>query len=130
MQDLPDGPAPGHVPDVRPWQRRLRLRGAPVSALTVIFWSAISATLVWGITLRRASAAIAAERAAAAREVRHWADQAARARARADQLERELASWSEGCRQGREDVVSIMPMLLAAQGHHTCLPQTGTDGAT
>jgi hypothetical protein len=101
-----------------------------VTALTVIFWSAISATLVWGITLRQAGAAIAAERAAAAGEVRHWQDQAAQARARADQLERELASWSEGCRQGREDVVSIMPMLLAAQGHRSCLPQTGTDSAT
>lgn len=100
-----------------------------MSALTVILWSAISATLAWGVTLRRASAAITAERAAAAREVRHWQDQAAGACARADQLERELASWSEGCRQGREDVVSIMPMLLAAQERHTCLPQTGTDSA-
>lgn len=101
-----------------------------MTALTIILWSAISATLIWGITLRRANAAMAAERAAAAREVRHWQDAAGRARARADQLERELASWSEGCRQGREDVVSIMPMLLAAHGQHTCLPQTGTDGAT
>lgn len=101
-----------------------------MTALTVIFWSAISATLVWGIALRRAGAAIEAEHATATHEVRHWQDQAARARARADQLERELASWSDGCRQGREDVVSIMPLLLAAQEHRPCLPQTGTDGAT
>ena len=48
---------------------------------------------------------------------------------RAAQLERELASWSAGCRQGREDVVSIVPMLLAARGQQQCLCQTGTESS-
>jgi hypothetical protein len=98
-----------------------------MSVLTIICWSLIAATVAWGLTLRRAAASIARLRADTEREIRHWQAHAARERSRAVQLERELARWSDGCRQGREDVVSIMPMLLAAQGHQACLHQTGTD---
>jgi hypothetical protein len=35
-------------------------------------------------------------------------------------------SWSDGCRQGREDVASIVPLLLAAQGQQPSRP-TATD---
>jgi hypothetical protein len=87
-----------------------------VSVLTIIGWSVIAATAAWGITLRRAAAAIAAVRADAEREITHWRDLATRERSRSVQLHRELVSWSDGCRQGREDVASIVPLLLAAQG--------------
>jgi hypothetical protein len=53
-----------------------------------------------GVTLRRAVATIAALRSDSEREITHW---------------RELISWSDGCRQGREDVASIVPLLPAAQ---------------
>jgi hypothetical protein len=63
-------------------------------------------------------------------EIRRWQALAARERSRALQLERELARWSDGCRHGREDVVSMMPMLLAAHGHYACLPQAGADSSS
>jgi hypothetical protein len=100
-----------------------------MTVLWIILWSAIAATVAWGLTLRGAAAATAAEREAAQREIRQWQDRAVRARLRADQLERELASFSEGCRQGREDVLSIVPMLLAANGHQApCVCQSATGG--
>jgi len=98
-----------------------------MTTLEIVGWSVIAATFAWGLTLRRAAAMIAALRADTQREIRHWQDQAARARLRAAQLERELASWSAGCRQGREDVVSIVPTLLAASSHRACMCQTGTE---
>jgi hypothetical protein len=97
-----------------------------VSVLTIIGWSVIAATAAWGITLRRAAAAIAALRADSEREITHWRDLAVRERSRAVQLHRELASWSDGCRQGRADVASIVPLLLAAQGQPPSRP-TATD---
>lgn len=99
-----------------------------MSDLAIIGWSAIAATFTWGLAVRRAAATIARLRADMNREVLHWQAAAGRARTRAIQLERELARWSEGCRQGREDVVSILPMLMAAQDHAPCLCQTGTEG--
>jgi hypothetical protein len=101
-----------------------------VSTLAIIGWSVIAATFAWGLTLRRAAVTAAMLRDDADCEIRHWRALAERERSRANQLERELARWSDGCRQGREDVVSIMPMLLAAQGHHGCLPQTATDNSS
>ncbi|HUZ24036.1 MAG TPA: hypothetical protein VMV07_09755 [Streptosporangiaceae bacterium] len=101
-----------------------------MNVLTIICWSVVAATVAWGLTLRRAAAAIAILRLDTEREIRHWQDQAARARSRAVQLERELVRWSDGCRQGREDVVNMVPMLLAAHGHQPCLCQTGTDGGS
>jgi hypothetical protein len=98
-----------------------------MSLLGILGWAVIAATLAWGLTLRHASETIAALRVEADREIRHWSALAARERTRAMQLERELGRWAEGCRQGREDVVSIVPMLLAAQGHPACLCQSGTD---
>jgi hypothetical protein len=62
------------------------------------------------------------------RELRHWQDQAARERTRSIQLHRELASYSDGCRQGRQDVASIVPLLQAALTQQASLQQTGTDG--
>jgi hypothetical protein len=92
-----------------------------MNVLTTICWCAIAATTAWGLTLRRATATIAEARDSHRRDVRRWQDEAARARTRAAQLERELAMWSDGCRQGREDVVSMMPVLLAAQARDACL---------
>ena len=96
-----------------------------MNVLGILGWSVIAATLAWGLTLRHASATIAAVRAEAEREIRHWAALAARERTRAVQLERELERWCEGCRQGREDVASIVPMLLAARPACGCQPGAG-----
>jgi hypothetical protein len=100
-----------------------------MNGLVIIGWSVIAAACTWGFAARRMAATIARLRADTRREIGHWQDQAARARTRAAQLERELASWSAGCRQGREDVVNIVPMLLAAGGHQPCMCQTASEGS-
>jgi hypothetical protein len=98
--------------------------------LLITLWSLIAAAVTWWLAARHHAGALNAERAAALREIRHWQDQAGRARLRAAQLERELASFEEGCRQGREDVVSLVPTLLAAGGHQaSCSCHHGTDGS-
>ena len=87
-----------------------------MNVLAIIGWSVIAATVAWGLTLRRAAATMAAMRADSEREIAHWRELAVRERSRSIQLRRELVSWSDGNRQGREDVASIVPLLLAAQG--------------
>ncbi len=49
------------------------------------------------------------------REVRHWQEAAARATAEAARIAREAEAFQAGCKHGREDVISIMPLLVAAQ---------------
>src|SRR6516162_427299 len=49
------------------------------------------------------------------REVIHWQEAAARATAETARVAREAEAFKDGCRHGREDVISIMPLLVAAQ---------------
>lgn len=49
------------------------------------------------------------------REVIHWQEAAARANADAARVAREADAYKAGCKSGREDVISIMPLLVAAQ---------------
>jgi chromosome segregation ATPase len=86
-----------------------------MDVLETIAWSLIAATATWGLAASRTAAALARARAEMRAELRHWQNDAARARTRAEQLEREMASWAAGCKQGREDVVSILPLLVARQ---------------
>jgi hypothetical protein len=116
--------APGAPADRNP--RPHAERGARMHTfLMTLGWCAIAATLVWGITFRRAAVTIAALRSDCRREVQYWQEAAERARTHAAQLDAERASWSAGCRQGREDVVSIVPMLLAARDQRNCGCQDG-----
>jgi methylthioribose-1-phosphate isomerase len=85
-------------------------------ALEIAAWSAIAATAAWGLTLRHASAVLRQHQATMDEEVRVAQAETARARARAAQLSRELASWTAGCKQGREDVMTLVPLLLAQTG--------------
>lgn len=95
--------------------------------LEIIAWSVISATTTWGLTLRHASAEIHRLRAEMRDEIRHSQAETARARTHAAQLSRELASWTEGCKQGRAEVMTLMPLLLARSGHETTSPVAETD---
>ena len=81
--------------------------------LEIAAWAVIAATAAWGLTLRHASAVIRELRAEASGEIQRAQAEAMRARARAAQLSCELASWTDGCRQGREDMMPLMPLLLA-----------------
>jgi hypothetical protein len=49
------------------------------------------------------------------REVNHWQEAAARANAEVARVAREAEAFKAGCQSGREDVISIMPLLVAAQ---------------
>ena len=49
------------------------------------------------------------------REVNHWQEAAARANAEVARIAREAEAFKAGCQSGREDVISIVPLLVAAQ---------------
>lgn len=83
--------------------------------LEIFVGSLVAAAAAWGITLSWASAAFARSRKEADDELHYWQAEAVRARELVAQLKQERAVWSRGCRQGREDVIAIMPLLVAAQ---------------
>ena len=85
-----------------------------MSTLATIAWSTIAAVAAWGLTLAYATAAISRLQAERRKEVKHWQAEAIRARAHAAQLAQDTAAWAAGCKQGREDVMTIMPLLVAA----------------
>jgi hypothetical protein len=80
---------------------------------------AVGAPVGWRIAGSRARAQLRRElawaRAQMRREVHHWQEAAARATAEAVRVAREAEAFKAGCKHGREDVISIMPLLVAAQ---------------
>jgi hypothetical protein len=104
--------------------------GVSVNPLTIAALMIITAVTAWGFTMVRAAAQHSRLRAEivriereARREIRHWQDETARARTHAAQIARDAANWAAGCKQGREDVATMVPLLLAAQ-------EKGTVGGT
>lgn len=95
-----------------------------MNGLTVATLMVMAAVMAWGFTMAVASAhhsrlrdeMVRAEQRMR-REVQHWKDEAARARSYAAQLERDSATWAAGCKQGRDDVITVVPLLMAAQEH-------------
>lgn len=92
-----------------------------MSGLVVAPLIIMAAVSAWGFTLARAAAQHARLRAEMARiqeemhkEIRHWQEDAARARSHAAQIARDAATWAAGCKQGRDDVITVMPLLIAA----------------
>jgi hypothetical protein len=83
--------------------------------LDIVGWSFVATVISWGITLYWAKLALAHSLAAMREEVRYWHAEAVRARELSAQLKHEIATWSRGCQQGREDVLAVMPLLVAAQ---------------
>jgi hypothetical protein len=90
--------------------------GGQVRTVLEIFgWSVVSAAAAWGLTLSWASRAFARCRVAAEDELKYWQAEAVRAREMVAQLKQERAVWTRAAQQGREDVIAIMPLLVAAQ---------------
>ena len=81
----------------------------------ILGWSVTAAVLAWGLTLWWVSAAVAQSREAMQEEVDRWRAEAMRARQIADQLRHEAAVWSRGRQNGREDLIAMVPLLVAAQ---------------
>jgi hypothetical protein len=76
---------------------------------------------------RSASQALTRARQQMRQEIRYWQEAAERSKFRADQLTQENEAWTAGYRQGREDVISIVPHIAAQQ---RALPgDRGTDSA-
>ncbi len=93
-----------------------------MNGFTVITLMVMAAVLAWGLTMVRAAAQISRLRDEMSRleqrtrrEIQHWKDEAARARTHAAQVARDSATWAAGARQGREDVITVVPLLIAAQ---------------
>jgi hypothetical protein len=93
-----------------------------VNGLTVIALMIMAAVLAWGVTMAYAAVLLSRYRAEMtrretqmAREIQHWREQAARARSHAAQVTRDAENWAAGLKQGRDDVISVMPLLIAAR---------------
>jgi hypothetical protein len=103
--------------------------------MITVLLCAVTAAATWGLLRLNAAAKIArvqeemlkeVERAHGRmrKEVAFWQDKAARENMRANQLERDATTWAAGCKQGRDDVISIVPLLIAVQDRQagTSLP--------
>jgi hypothetical protein len=86
-----------------------------MGVLDVIGWCLLAATVTWGVTLHMANLAFARVRAHLEDELDYWQRETVRTRGLATQLKQEIATLSRGRQQGREDVMAIMPLLVAAQ---------------
>jgi hypothetical protein len=82
------------------------------------------------LAMRRAAETVSEAEAAMRRELVHWQEAAERATAEAARIAREAEAYQAGCKSGREDVISIMPLLVAAQQRPDEARGSGTDLAT
>ncbi|MGA8461625.1 MAG: hypothetical protein WB800_39950 [Streptosporangiaceae bacterium] len=107
-----------------------------MNALTVATLMIMAAVVAWGCTMLFASSRcsrlrddIARIDQMARREIQHWKDEAARARTHAAQLARDAETWAAGAKQGRDDVITVVPLLMAAQGNNAAGGTCGQHGA-
>jgi hypothetical protein len=107
-----------------------------VNGLTVATLMIMAAVIAWGCTMVFSAARhsklrdeIARIDQMARREIQHWKDEAARARTHAAQLARDSETWAAGHRQGRDDVITVVPLLIAAQENHGTGGTCGQHGA-
>ena len=81
--------------------------------------AAVGPVISWRVSRSRARREARRELARAwadmRREVNHWQEAAARANAEAARVAREADAYKAGHKSGREDVISIMPAIVAAQ---------------
>lgn len=81
----------------------------------ILVWFLAGAIAGWGVTSLRAAGTVSRAREQMRREIRHWQSETERYKAIADRHAQDKAAWAAGCKQGRDDVITIVPMLLAAQ---------------
>jgi hypothetical protein len=84
--------------------------------LALVIWVLIGGALGWRLGSHRAtSRALTQARQQMSQEVRYWQEVAERSKIRADQLAQENEAWAAGYKQGREDVIKIVPHIAAQQ---------------
>ena len=86
-----------------------------MSVLATILGAIVAAVITWGVTLAYASATIARLQAAWRDEVQRLRAEAVRARTPATQLRPGATNWTQGARQGREYMITMVPLLVAAR---------------
>lgn len=86
-----------------------------MTALYCIAWATIAAVVAWVITTVRSSAVISRLKAEMRQEISHWQAETARARAVATQIARDAATRAVAWKEGRDDVIAIMPLITAAR---------------
>jgi hypothetical protein len=86
-----------------------------MSVLLTVVWFLTGAIAGWGVHSLRAATAMSRARDQMRREIRCWQAETERFKATADRLAQEKESWTAGLRQGRDDVITIVPLLIAAQ---------------
>jgi hypothetical protein len=82
--------------------------------LTLV-WFLAGATTGWVLTSLQMVRTVSRARQQMRSEILHWQSETERYKAVADRLAQDKAAWAAGAKQGRDDVITIMPMLLAAQ---------------
>lgn len=85
-------------------------------------WICLTALSVWAFTRARAAGRISRLRAEmarlqdeAGREIQRCQAEVSRAKAAVAQLAREADRWAAGHKQGRDDVIAMMPLLAEAR---------------
>ncbi len=95
--------------------------------LTLV-WFLAGATTGWVLTLIQAARTTTRTRQQTDSQIRYWQSETERYKATADRHAQEKEAWAAGAKQGRDDVITIMPMLLAAQQRSPS--QNGAAGAS
>ena len=92
-----------------------------------LIWVFIGVATGWRFGSRRsASRALTQAQQQMRQEIRYWQEAAERSKVRADLLAQENQAWTAGYKQGREDVITIVPHIAAQQ---RLLPQDRTPEA-
>ena len=86
-----------------------------MEVLLTLVWFLAGATTGWVLTSLQTARTVSRARQQMRSEILHWQSETERYKAVADRLAQDKAAWAAGAKQGRDDVITIMPMLLAAQ---------------
>jgi hypothetical protein len=86
-----------------------------VTALLAGVWFLAGTMAGWAVSTLRTAVTMSRAREQMRQEIRCWQAETERSRAVTDRLAQEKESWAAGVRQGRDDVITIVPLLIAAQ---------------
>jgi len=86
-----------------------------MTVLQIIGWSMAGAVVGWRLAWHRARARFDLSVTQAHAESRQLRAEADQWKANSIRLSKEIAAWKAGHQEGRADVVSIVPMLIAAR---------------
>jgi hypothetical protein len=86
-----------------------------MTGLAVVLVLILAVSITWAVARARASAELGRLAAESRAEIAYWQEESGRAKAMAAQIARDAETWAAAWRQGRDDVFSTVPLLVAAQ---------------